>query len=322
MDQQMFEKGRKFKIAGTVVAVVGALFLAVGAALFHHGQVLEEKAVESGLSFNEHAIGKDCVVRADGTEDCGTIRNALTYWGQSQMLSSGLAGTWYVRLYACPTWTASTGVTSGNLYWNNKASPPVMMAAASTGTAGATNPTTMSSPAGTYNDGTITYNTLAIAFDEGTTLGCSEAASNNAASLCTGAGAPNACCTAAGVGANCGYPGGVTSGNVQGTTFGTPAAGTNNCAGASRNCYQSVTTQVSWLAGSSYTQNLNMAALCTTVSGTAGHCIAILGLSSLRNLNSGDTLSFTDTTYMARYRARWSTVNGVPAVTLSPVFAR
>lgn len=284
------------------IAAILSFVVAIGATCF--GVYSAKRAgfymetVQQGA--HERAIGIDCVTHADGTKDCGPGENALTQWGESQMLSAGLAGTYYVRLFACPTWTASTGVTSGNLYWNNKATPPVMMAAGSTGTAGSTNPTTLSSPAGTYSDGTITYNTLAIPFDETGLLGCTEAAANNSASLCTGSGAPNACCTAAATGANCGYPGGVTATNTQGTTFGTPATGTNNCAGASRNCYQSATTSVSWLAGSAFTANLNMAALCTTVSGTAGHCVAILGLSALRTLNSGDQLSFTDTTNMAQ----------------------
>ena len=256
-------------IAGIVaglVAIAGGLWLTVFSV---HKAGFYVEHVGSGPQ--EHAIVKDCFHDGrTGKVYCGDGRNALTQSGQSTMLSAGLAGTWYVRLFAVPAWSSGMSCTSGNLVWNNKVTPPVLMACGSTATCGATNPTTITLPAGTYTDGTCTFQTLAIPFAPNALLGATEQAT-----------------------ASSGYPG------TNSTTFGAPSLGSSNCAGGNRSCYQSATSSVTWtLSGSAWTSNLNMAALCTTQSGTSGSCVSILALSAQRSLvNSGDQLSFTDTTY-------------------------
>ena len=64
MDNAKFELGRKYKVAGVITAVVGAVFMLAGTCLFHHGQVLQDEAMSGAV---EHGSLEVTIRHADGS---------------------------------------------------------------------------------------------------------------------------------------------------------------------------------------------------------------------------------------------------------------
>jgi hypothetical protein len=102
MDQQLYERGRKWQKAGIIGGIVAAVIAVASGLAYHRGTVMIEQAHDG---IRETGVVELEIRHADGTVEMEVAHNALTYWGQTNILSHTFSGTtapaanaWYIAL--------------------------------------------------------------------------------------------------------------------------------------------------------------------------------------------------------------------------------
>lgn len=136
MDQQLYERGRKWQRAGIAGGILAAVIAVVSAFVYHRGTVMIEQAKDQGAATDAVKVGEQHgfleastptgemfalaptnAIREIGIAEVehrnakgellwkGLGHNALTYWGQINILSHTFSGTtapatnaWYIAL--------------------------------------------------------------------------------------------------------------------------------------------------------------------------------------------------------------------------------